>query len=164
VREGYDTAQICRNGHIITTTAASSPEFRQKFCSECGAETIMNCDSCGAPIKGFYHVPGVIGFREPERPPAFCHACGRPYPWTERTMAAATELIDLVDSMSEQDRKALKDGLTDLVSDTPRTKVAVARLQSWLAKAGPRLAASMRELIVDIVAETAKKTLWPHEG
>ena len=32
----YDVAQICLNGHVITELALK-PDYRQDFCSRCGA-------------------------------------------------------------------------------------------------------------------------------
>jgi len=80
----YDVQQVCENGHQITASYHTSPEFRRKFCYRCGAATIHACPNCGAGIKGEYDVPGVvaIGFKTPV--PSHCENCGKPYPWTEK--------------------------------------------------------------------------------
>lgn len=154
----HDTAQVCLNGHVITSMADTAPQFRKPYCTNCGATTIMSCPACEAPIRGRYKASRAI--REVP-PPSFCHDCGEPYPWTERALAAATELVDLVESMPAPDRQALKERLPALMSDTPQTKVAVARMQQWLAKAGPKLGLVMRDLIVNIGTEAVKKVLLP---
>jgi hypothetical protein len=56
----YDTAQICLNGHVVTTGFHDYPQFRARFCKECGAGTIMQCDSCKTEIKGSLRSPRVI--------------------------------------------------------------------------------------------------------
>jgi hypothetical protein len=77
----YDVAQVCREGHVITTTAQSAPQFRRAFCGDCGSPTIMACEHCQAPIRGYYHVPGFIGGTLDIELPNYCHECGKPYPW-----------------------------------------------------------------------------------
>lgn len=42
-KTGYDAAQICMNGHVITRMFHDSPEFRQNFCDKCGEKTITTC-------------------------------------------------------------------------------------------------------------------------
>lgn len=90
--EGYwDTAQICVNGHVVTDTLEFSPERAEKRCHECGGETISQCPSCSVAIRGYHHVPGIIIAGGYERP-AFCHECGKPFPWTAAGLEAAREL------------------------------------------------------------------------
>jgi hypothetical protein len=63
-REGYDTAQVCLSGHVITNSAEDYPHHRQDFCSDCGQRTIMACEHCQTPIRG--HLRGVMpGFGDP---------------------------------------------------------------------------------------------------
>ncbi|WP_235210022.1 DUF2321 domain-containing protein [Sphingobium sp. Ant17] len=52
----YRVAQVCPNGHVATTAADQNPELREAFCSKCGEETIMQCPSCSASIRGDFYV------------------------------------------------------------------------------------------------------------
>jgi hypothetical protein len=79
----YDIQQVCLNGHQITDNYNRSPEFRKNFCDKCGEKIIHQCPECGHPIKGDYHVQGVIGISETPVP-THCENCGKPYPWTVR--------------------------------------------------------------------------------
>jgi len=79
----YDVMQVCLNGHKITATYASNPEFRQAKCDQCGADTIHECPECGTPIRGEYHVPGVADLTPGPDPKDYCHECGEPYPWAD---------------------------------------------------------------------------------
>ena len=75
--DGYDVAQMCLNGHEITSMAQSSPQLRKPFCPTCGSQTIMACEHCAAAIQGYYHVPGVldaVGYAVP----AYCFNCEEP--------------------------------------------------------------------------------------
>jgi hypothetical protein len=49
---GYMTALICLNGHIITGDLEHCLEDNKKYCNECGATTIKNCQHCGQKIDG----------------------------------------------------------------------------------------------------------------
>jgi len=88
----YDTAQICLNGHVITSSTTTSPELKRQLCDKCGAATITECPKCGANIRGDYHVPGEPTLGETYRLPKFCRDCGVAYPWTESSLKAAHEL------------------------------------------------------------------------
>ena len=79
----YDVMQACLNGHIITSTAKTDPQDLRKRCSKCGEETITHCPKCNTEILGCEHIPH-LGHSGPSEPPAYCHECGAPYPWTER--------------------------------------------------------------------------------
>ena len=56
----YDVAQICLNGHVITDIAHRAPQ------------PDVICLSGSSP-----------------KAPAFCHNCGKSYPWTQAKLAAA---------------------------------------------------------------------------
>lgn len=158
----YDTAQICLNGHVITQVSQSAPEFRQEFCERCGEPTITVCRKCNTAIRGLHHAgagrPTVGG---PYSPPGFCHDCGEPYPWTATALQAAQELADELDDLTDEERETLKNSLDDLVRDTPRTAVAATRFKKLVARAGPAVADALKEILVDVVSESAKKLIWP---
>ena len=161
----YDTAQICIEGHPINCMSVSSPEHNRKFCRKCGAKTITNCENCSAPIKGFYHDPwasrpGNLSWFTPR---SFCDNCGKPYPWTEAKLKAAKELADELDNLSLEEREILKKSLDDIMvmEDTPQTPVAATRFKKLVAKAGKVAADGFRDILVDVLSETAKKIIWP---
>ncbi|MBI2394546.1 MAG: DUF2321 domain-containing protein [Deltaproteobacteria bacterium] len=95
LRGGHrDVQQICLEGHQITAALEHNPEYGQKFCRQCGAETITTCPSCKAPIAGAWHHPQIIA---PLRAsiPEHCINCGGTFPWTgKRRDAAASLQID----------------------------------------------------------------------
>src|SRR4051812_37161199 len=103
IHEGYDTAQVCPNGHVATSMAASYAEHRQPYCEKCGEATIMECPKCSTPIRGHHHTPGVIGSYE-YSPPSFCYKCGSAFPWTERKTQAAIDLF-IEETQDQEDRR-----------------------------------------------------------
>ena len=81
----------------------------------------------GTPIQGEYVVPGVaFKGNGPSEPPAFCHNCGEPFPWTETRLDAARELTKETEEL-DQDRDKLLESMPDLVADTPRTTLAATK-------------------------------------
>lgn len=155
----YDVGQICLNGHTVNAMSQRWPQHSKNFCDRCGAATTTTCQTCGGPIQGEYHAPGVIVVSE-YAPPAFCHNCGKPYPWTEARLQAARDLSDELDNLSEDEKENLKKSLDDIIRDTPQTTVAAARFKKLVAKAGRTAADGFREILVDVAGEAAKRAIW----
>ncbi len=156
--EGYDTAQICLNGHVANSFTTRMPQFNQKFCETCGVQTITQCPYCNSPIRGAY-LGGIVATRYVA--PSFCIYCGKSFPWTEAKITAANELAKEFDSLDETDRAILKQSIADLVMETPAASTAVMRLKKIMAKAGQGAASMFRDVLVDVLSETARKALWP---
>jgi len=125
-RTWYDTALVCLNGHEINRCSVPSPAFNSEHCVKCGAKGIQQCPACSQPIRGYLHMPHVVDLCGYEVP-AYCHACGRPYPWTQARLTAARELADEIDGLTSDERESLKKSIDDLVTDTPQTTVAATR-------------------------------------
>jgi hypothetical protein len=157
VREGYDVAQICLNGHVVTAMAGHVPERMRNFCEDCGAATITECPSCDQSIPGFYLNSAIIGSHY--EPPAFCGDCGKPFPWTERRLEAGRELAFEAEHLSGEERQQLADSLNDLTRDTPKTQVAAGRFRRLAAKAGVETGNALRTVLVDVMSDAAKKAL-----
>jgi len=157
--EGYDTASICENGHLITRNVETHPEHSETFCSKCGAKTVTACGHCGQKIRG--HLHGTMPSMHDEPIAKFCYNCGGSYLWTEAALKAATELIAESDAFDNEEKERLTQSLRDVVQDTSRTQVAIMRLQKYLPKAGKQFADAFRSIVVDIASEAAKKALWP---
>lgn len=156
----HDVAQICLNGHVVNCSTKASPQFNQKFCAACGQPTITGCQQCNNPIQGAYHAPNFSPFSF-EQAPAFCSSCGDPYPWTQAKLTAARELALELDELNDTERQALSRSLDDLIRDTPSTPVAANRFKKLMVKVGNESAAALRNILVDIASEAAKKIIWP---
>lgn len=156
-RSRYLTAQVCLRGHVITDTVEIGPARVSRFCDECGAPTITQCPSCQTNIRGYYDIPGAI-IESRYTPPAYCYSCGKPFPWTEERLSAARELIQMSDILEEQKADLEKD-LVALMVETPRTKVAVAKIGAFLRRTSREVASAMRDILVDIACETVRKQL-----
>ena len=157
----YDTAQICLNGHVITNEYEESPEFRKPHCPKCGQSTITKCQSCHVNIQGDYHVEGVFSLGGSISPaPAYCHSCGNPYPWTEANLNAISELLELDELLQESDVATMNEILPDLLTDTPKSKVAEAKYKIIMRKAGRATYEAVKEIIIGIASETIKKSLF----
>lgn len=73
----YESQQVCLNGHQIDNRYHECPQFRKKYCTQCGAATTHKCLSCETEIRGGWGA----------QVPWFCENCGRPFPWTENYWA-----------------------------------------------------------------------------
>lgn len=160
----YDVAQICLNGHVMNDCFKSLPQHNRSFCERCGATTITTCQKCNASIPGHYSSELLILGGPPEppySPPAFCHNCGAPYPWTESRLQAARELAHELEDLTDEEKSILAQNLDDIVGDTPRTTLAATRWKKVLSRAGPVVTDAFRQILVDVMSETAKKIVWP---
>ena len=156
----YDVAQICLNGHIINDSVKKYPRHNKKFCDKCGATTITNCPNCNTEIQGEYHVEGFIGISH-YTAPAFCSNCGKPYPWIEDKIQAAHDLTQELENISEDEKGILAQSINEIVKDSPRTSLAATRFKKILSKTNKPIVDAFRNILVDIISETAKKLLWP---
>jgi hypothetical protein len=155
----YDAAQICRNGHVITSFLNDSPEVAQKFCTTCGVETITACDGCKAPIRGNYEVPGIAFVGRYQRP-SYCPHCGQPYPWTITKLQAAKDLVAELEELTPEERTQLDQTLDDLVRESPKTELAGFRFKKLMKKVGRESYDAVKSVVTDLVSETVKKTLF----
>lgn len=159
---GYDMAQICLNGHIVNDQTERHPHFNKRFCEKCGAETVVQCQQCGTGIQGKYHVRGVASLSITKKsPPAYCADCGSAYPWTERKLQAAKDLVSELDDLSESERTTLSKSVDDLVRDNAQTPVAATRFKKVALKLGTDSASALKDILIDVVSKTAKSLLWP---
>ena len=156
----YRVAQVCPNGHVATTAADQHPELREAFCSQCGEATIMQCPKCSASIRGDYYVEGVFSFGGGYQPPAFCHNCGNAFPWTERKIASAVELVEVGAELPAEELEQFRVDLAELTKDSPKTQVASLRFKKVMAKVGASVASGVRDIVVDVLSEAAKKAIW----
>ena len=126
-------AHICKNGHVRV-----SAEYLhgKAFCEECGAEMLERCPNCHTLIKEWDFGPIVyLGVPTYDRP-AYCKHCGNPYPWTVSALETAKELIAEEESLEEIQRDKMLESLPDIISETPKTQIAVVRFKKVLAKVG----------------------------
>lgn len=159
----YHTAQVCLNGHTITSSIEWNPESTASYCACCGEVVVNQCPSCDAKIRGDHYVPGVAAFVN-YSPPSFCFNCGKPFPWTTAKIEAAKELAEELDELQPNERAVLKTAIGDLSSGTPRTELAVHRYTNILQKAGSGAQKAMTSIMLEIASETAKKLLFGNGG
>jgi hypothetical protein len=154
----YDIAQYCRNGHEITQSSLQHPEDTKKFCPQCGASVLSACEACRKPIQG--RQSGDFAAWDTDRP-NHCFSCGSAFPWLAEKLAAADELVSLLDELSPAEQSQVASSLQDIASNGPRTEVGVARLKKLLSKVGKGAAEAVYKVAVDVASEAAKKLLVP---
>ena len=153
----YRIAAICRNGHCIDSGLQySSPD--ERFCEICGAEVIAVCPSCNTPIRGKYYAEGVLDFTE-FPVPSYCISCGKPFPWTQSAIDAATAIIEDADDLDAAQRDKLVEVLPDIIAETPKTRLASTRFMKAISGAGKFTAEALRQFAIDFGCELAKQQL-----
>ena len=134
----------------------------QDHCEKCGEPTTTKCQSCSSEIRGQLLGAGIIQPLDGHfSAPSYCPKCGKPYPWTEQRIRAAKNLADEFNELDDDDRKKLKESIDDLVKDSPAAEVAGTRFKKILGKLRTESATMMKNIVVDVLSETAKKILFP---
>lgn len=151
----YHKAQICLNGHVVSTYADEYLDSLEKFCSKCGAKTIMSCPTCNAAIRGS---DTEYGYLSEYDLPYYCIDCGNPYPWTKTAIENASLLIREDQLISEQDANLIVESLPNIIVETPSTKLASSRIKRILSTAGKFTAEGIKDFVVDFGCELAKKS------
>jgi hypothetical protein len=149
----YYDAQICMRGHV--QSSGGFPFEGGEHCNKCGEMCIDECLRCKTPIRGQVADSRFMGYDCP----AFCHACGRPYPWMEDRLQTAKELLDHDDKLTLEDREKLW-GLLQYVMSDPKSDMAPAKkkiIEFDLKKA----AAATRDIVTDLLAKYAAEMSKP---
>jgi hypothetical protein len=153
---GYYARQTCVNGHIVSNFVdGTCDDLTQPFCSKCGAKTIIKCPSCNAPQHGSL-IDVVTSDKKPDN---YCWNCGKPYPWTEKCLQAAEELIREDESLGTEDKNRLAAALPDMTSENPRTTLAATRFKRIIKGMGRGVGESVQKIMIEIASETAKKII-----
>lgn len=177
----YEVAQICENGHIITIRYNSEPHSRKDFCPECGANTFTECPHCRAPLQGSlvqkvatsyavrsYHYDEYSNTENDFRDiyhdakfkfPKYCHVCGKPLPWTEAILKESSELIDLMDELTDEQKQALKEYIPNIITETSSTKSSAIKITRLLKPVGEELAQALKSTLIDQTVKTALQLL-----
>lgn len=158
----YHTALICENGHLLASSLEYAGAKDAPHCERCGARTLSACANCNAPIRGGYaHHTQLYGTSYVARydAPKFCHECGKPYPWTASAVMAWREMAEESEGLDESEKRRLAASIDDLVCDTPRTQLAVQRLKQLAPKLGVTVWGGMKEVLVSVATEAARKGL-----
>lgn len=129
----FSTLLVCLNGHEVTWNVKEYPEMRSEHCVTCGEHTIEVCPDCEKPIRGSFYFPS--GSSTDNELPKFCHACGKPYPWTQRSIESLRSVLNLMVELTPGQRADLDKSISDLINDTPRSEVAALQWKRALAVA-----------------------------
>jgi hypothetical protein len=155
-KKTHYTAQVCKNGHLITQYYEDS-NSQKSFCDECGEPTIIECENCGTNIQGD-RIEGLPSLRYTV--PKYCYNCGDPFVWTQRSLEAAEELADELQELDKDEKETLKLTISDLTKGGPKVQVAKNRFKRIMGKVGRESAEAMKSILVDIISETVKKSIY----
>jgi len=155
--------QVCENGHQITYCHDIRPEEGKKFCPECGAPTLIACPSCEEPIQGSLlkfveSWTGTGGEMMPEYPadiPRFCQNCGEAYPWTQKKIQTAIQILMEFGDLNEEEKKTINQDIENVAKDVPEAELSARRIKRIWDK-GSRAG---YEVIMELASRTAAKIL-----
>ena len=150
----YDRGQVCLNGHPINARVDTRPHHDEKRCGSCGEPTITACPACEAPLRG-----GLLSGGSAWRPGAYCHECGKTYPWTQRRMDAIDAVIAELEGLSLKEIERLKQAVPAIVAATPQSNLAVLLLKQAFAKMNKISAEVLTRVLKDSATAFIKREL-----
>lgn len=68
-------------------------------------------------------------------------------------------MVEESEGLSPEEKEQLKKSFDDLMRDTPRTELAAMRFKKLAIKTGKDAAAALRDIVVQLASETAKKLI-----
>ena len=160
IGEGYDSAQICLNGHVVNSMALTESGHNKKFCDQCGTSTTMECSQCKSKIKGPYHYPNIVSIGFGYDAPKFCDNCGNKYPWTETQLQVTRELIELADELNATEKEDLNLNIEELVKESPKVPVAQIKVKKLLSKVDKNISDGIHDALAEIISKTIQKNIW----
>ena len=74
--------------------------------------------------------------------------------------AQVRELVEAGAELSPEEVQQFRTDLTELTKDSPKTQVASLRFKKVMTKVGTSVASGVRDIVVDVLSEAAKKAIW----
>lgn len=152
----YQSATICLNGHVLSYTTKKS----SKYCEKCGLKTISHCESCNKEIKGEYSSDFLMPLLSDYTKPFYCEYCSNAFPWTEKILNNAVELVTLDEELTAEYKEIIKSALPDLIVETPVTPVAVAKYNKYMESSAGFIKDGMKNLLINVVSDQVRKSIW----
>ena len=149
-------AFVCENGDAMIST---QPLTTPLFCGKCGAKMLSKCPSCGKSIKEWHRPDDFISQKPKYARDNYCPGCGKPYPWTQTALDTAKDLVLELEKLDVLQRQKLAESFPDMITETPKTQIAVVRVRKAMLSVGKFTADSIRQFIIDFGCELAKKQL-----
>lgn len=95
------------------------------------------------------------------KPPAFCHNCGKAFPWTIQKLQVIEDWIGKIDNLSNEEKRDFRSCLSSIIADEPRTSLASLNIRRYIERATPEIKAFISDALKDVATEAAKKFIWP---
>jgi hypothetical protein len=70
------------------------------------------------------------------------------------------ELLELDMALSHAELLQMRTDLIELTKDTPKLQAASLRFKNAMSKAGAGVSSGVRDIVVDVLSEAAKKAIW----
>ena len=152
----WTTAQICENGHKITSDAEGMNS--QRFCSQCGAKTISCCPSCSSRIRG-KKIPvdsGRMPFPSDSfSRPNFCVDCGEQFPWIKANIDRAIKIAQASEEFNPDEIENIRILMPYAVNDSSRTEEAGAFFGAMVSRLKGTVKNQMQNALFEFATKKA---------
>ena len=87
--------------------------------------------------------------------PAYCHKCGKPFPWTENKIQTAIQIFAEFGGLDNEEKKTIENDIRNISRDIPQGELAAMRIKKIWQKYG-KIAYNV---IMEFVSKTAAEIL-----
>ena len=159
----YDVAQVCLGGHMVTITAWRHPSTTSPFAPRVAGRRPRSARTVRSPSKGSTRcltaVRCSLGSQVPSAARTSATLAVPPIHGLPRLSRAPNCWLRNSTCFDQPDRHALA-LIPDLVHEGPRTAAATERFRRLVSKAGEAVPELMKDLLVNVAAESVRKALW----
>ncbi len=154
----HDTAQVCPNGHVSNDSMQTHTHANEDYCSKCGEPTLSECPNFRAPIRGAYY--DRWGARDSYSLPGYCFKCGKQFPWTERRITAAIQMLADSGDLESVDAEQFKSSLDAVARETAEAELGASWLKRLLGKMPDAGREALKRTLYGVLTEAAKRQIF----
>lgn len=81
--------------------------------------------------------------------PAYCHNCGKPYPWTESAIETMRKIIWEDEDLFEDEKERMNESLPDLITETPKTELAIMQVKKCAMRATKAVGTALLNFVIE---------------
>lgn len=152
----YSHVLICSEKHVVNDLQGNV----MKYCQKCGNKLHSECQNCGAPILGPFEMPDATIVSDYEVP-YYCHNCGEPYPWTQKILDDAVELLALDSDLDSESKELIRSAIPGLIVDSPTAPLSVEKFNRGISKVSANIKNGLFGILKDVIVESvASHLIW----
>ncbi len=89
------------------------------------------------------------------RVPSYCMNCGKPYPWTQKKIVTAIQILTEFGDLEAKEKATIEQDVENIAKDVPEAELSARRIDRVLKKCS----GAGYEILMELASSTAAKIL-----